>query len=202
MSAITCSFRPFVAGDLPALYRICLQTGDAGADASSQYRDPELLGHYYAAPYGLFAPATALVLVAAAEVVGYIVGCADSLAFQRWMETEWLPPLRTRYPLPPAGDASADAAMVRLLHEGYAAPAQFVGAYPAHLHIDLLPRAQGQGCGRALMAAFLEGLRLQRCPGVHLGVSARNSGAHAFYERVGFSCLETLAWGKWYGLRL
>jgi len=196
-----CSIRPFVTADLPALYRICVLTGDAGRDATAMYRDPNLLGHFYAAPYGVFAPETAFVL-AEAEVVGYIVGCRDSLAFQHWMEAEWLPSLRRRYPLPGSDDASADATMVRLLHGGYAPPAQWVGGYPAHLHIDLLPLSRARGYGRELMAVFIEALRRARCPGVHLGVATRNSGAQRFYERVGFTCLETLTWGRWYGLRV
>jgi hypothetical protein len=37
---------------------------------------------------------------------------------------------------------------------------------------------------------------------VHLGVGARNTRAMAFYERLGFACLDTPAWGRWYGMRL
>jgi hypothetical protein len=40
--------RTFRPGDLDSLYRICLATGDAGADAAHLYRDPELIGHVYA----------------------------------------------------------------------------------------------------------------------------------------------------------
>jgi hypothetical protein len=36
--------RGYRAGDLRDLYRICLQTGDSGADATGLFRDPELLG--------------------------------------------------------------------------------------------------------------------------------------------------------------
>jgi hypothetical protein len=44
--------RGYRPGDQGHLYRICLQTGDHGTDATAQFRDPDLLGHVYAAPYG------------------------------------------------------------------------------------------------------------------------------------------------------
>jgi ribosomal protein S18 acetylase RimI-like enzyme len=55
----------------------------------------------------------------------------------------------------------------------------------AHLHIDLEAVAQGQGWGRRLMARFEDELRERGVPGLHLTVSATNSGAIAFYERLG-----------------
>ena len=45
--------RGYRAGYLRDLYRICLQTGDSGTDATGLFRDPELLGHVNAAPYGV-----------------------------------------------------------------------------------------------------------------------------------------------------
>ncbi|MBE2212416.1 MAG: GNAT family N-acetyltransferase, partial [Opitutaceae bacterium] len=78
----------------------------------------------------------------------------------------------------------------------------YAGAYPAHLHIDLLPVLQGRGVGRRLMDAFLGALRVRGVPGVHLGVSTANPGAIAFYERLGFACLETHPDWRAYGKRL
>ena len=48
--------RGYQPGDLRALYQVCLQTGDSGRDATAQFRDPDLLGHVYAAPYGVLEP--------------------------------------------------------------------------------------------------------------------------------------------------
>ena len=42
--------RRYRSGDLRDLYRICLRTGKSGDDATALYRDPDLLGHIYAAP--------------------------------------------------------------------------------------------------------------------------------------------------------
>ena len=43
--------RPFHAGDLPQLYRICLQTADNGADGTHLFTNPELMGHFFVGPY-------------------------------------------------------------------------------------------------------------------------------------------------------
>jgi ribosomal protein S18 acetylase RimI-like enzyme len=58
--------------------------------------------------------------------------------------------------------------------------------YPAHLHIDLLPRLQGQGMGRRLIETLIAALRERGIPGLHLGLDAANTSARAFYDRLGF----------------
>ncbi len=64
--------------------------------------------------------------------------------------------------------------------------------YPSHLHIDLLPPAQGRGHGRAMIEAVLDSLAAAGSPGVHLGVGATNVRAIGFYEHLGFERLRTL----------
>jgi ribosomal protein S18 acetylase RimI-like enzyme len=182
------TIRPYHPSDMYALYQICLLTGAHGADASHLYRDPELLGHYYAAPYAVYEPDLCFVLTCDGAPCGYVLGTRDSAAFYARCAAEWFPTLRQRYPLPDPGDESADAQIIRLFHGEHQEDSSLAD-YPAHLHIDLLPVAQGHGWGRALMVAFLERLRELGVPGVHLGVSRLNQSAIGFYERVGFHTL-------------
>jgi ribosomal protein S18 acetylase RimI-like enzyme len=86
-----------------------------------------------------------------------------------------------------AGDATLDDLLVALVHAPARAPADLVAAYPSHLHIDLLPRLQGQGWGRRLINTLLERLRAVGSHGLHLGVAAANTDAQAFYRAVGFT---------------
>ncbi|MCS7056833.1 MAG: GNAT family N-acetyltransferase [Thermoflexales bacterium] len=196
------TIRPYQPRDLRALYTICLKTGDSGADASPHFRDPDLLGHYYAAPYGVLAPETSFVLVDEQdEPCGYILGARDTAEFAARCEIEWFPALRARYPLPPPNDDSPDAQIIRAIHAGIAVD-EVAREYPAHLHIDILPVAQKQGWGRRLMETFLARLRELGASGVHLGVSARNLNAIAFYEHLGFCRLRGDPSVILYGMRL
>ncbi len=60
--------------DLAALYRICLLTGNNGADATSLYSDPDLPGHYYVAPYAVYEPDLCFVITHAGMPSGFILG--------------------------------------------------------------------------------------------------------------------------------
>ena len=73
--------------------------------------------------------------------------------------------------------------------------------HPAHLHIDLLPRLQGQGWGRRLLTEVLDGLAQVGAAGVHLGVDEENTGAQAFYERRGCTELAAPPGARVYGIR-
>ena len=195
------AIRGYHPSDLPALYRICLETVFGGAESAAQYTDMELLGHFYAAPYAVLEPDLCFVLTSDGAPCGYILGTRDTAAFQIACEREWFPVLRGRYPLPLETDKSRDAAMIRLIHAGGPSGTDFPD-YPAHLHIDLLPHAQGGGWGRALMTQFLAALRASGVRGVHLGVGTRNAGAIKFYQRMGFTLLSEGNGALWYGMKL
>lgn len=189
--------RPFAPGDVGACYEICLRTGDSGRDASALYTDPRLIGEFWVGPYLEHWPQHAFVVADETAVGGYIVGAADTIEHDRWLEREWLPPLRLRYPIDAFPPGTADAEVVRLLHDPPTRPEQLTSRWPAHLHIDLLPHLQRRGYGRELMKVFLDSLRSVGVPAVHLGVSPENPGAIAFYQRLGFRDLHRgTIWGR------
>lgn len=183
--------RKYQPGEEQVLYDICLLTGDSGVDATGLYRDPALLGEVYVGPYLRFAPEHALVGVDDAGVAGYVLGAPDTAAFEALCEQSWWPSLRDRYPLDLFPADSPDGRIVHLIHNPPTASPDVVERYPAHLHIDLLPRLQGQGDGRRLLTALLESLGTAGAPGVHLGVSTTNQRAIGFYRRMGFTEVQT-----------
>jgi ribosomal protein S18 acetylase RimI-like enzyme len=193
--------RPYHPSDLSALYRICLWTGDSGKDARNLYQDPDLLGHIFTAPYAVFEPELCFVVTHGGKPCGYILGTRDTKSFYSRCETDWLPVLRERYPQPAADDDSRDARMMRYLHEGPKLKPE-LAAYPAHLHIDLLPEAQGQGLGRELISTFTQKLRELAAPALHLEVGKRNPGAIAFYQRVGFQIIAEYEFSIAFGMNL
>jgi ribosomal protein S18 acetylase RimI-like enzyme len=183
--------RGYRSQDLRDLYRICLQTGNgSGGDATALYRDPDLLGHIYAGPYGVLEPELAFVAEDQAGVGGYCLGALDTRGFERRTEAEWWPPLRERYAEPDPADRdrwTRDELAAYEIHHPWLISGDFLASYPSHLHIDLLPRLQGGGNGRALMAEQLAALRERGSPGVHWHVNAENQRAVGFYRHLGFS---------------
>jgi ribosomal protein S18 acetylase RimI-like enzyme len=180
--------RRAIPGDRDALYDICARTGDAGDDARPLYRDPELLGEVWVGPYLAFQPDLAFVAEGGGVAIGYVLGAADTRAFDAACEQSWWPALRDRYPEQPDDDAStADRGLISRIHHPPTTPARVVDEFPAHLHIDILPQGQGQGVGRQLMTTLFAALVERGVTGVHLGVAARNGRAIGFYEHLGFT---------------
>jgi ribosomal protein S18 acetylase RimI-like enzyme len=185
------TIRPYQPRDLDDLYRICLLTADGGQDATPVHADPQLPGHLHAAPYGLFEPDLAFVAQDSAGVGGYLVAALDTQAFEERLESDWWPRLRSRYPDPPPDlrreGLTPDQFAARVVHHPWIAAPEISQRYPSHLHINLLPRLQGRGQGRALISALITALRAHGSPGLHLHVSLSNEPAPGFYRRVGFT---------------
>ena len=179
------AIRPFRSDDLDALYAICLQTGDHGADATAHYRDPRIIGEIFAAPYALLEPELAFVAEDDEGVAGYVIGTADTRAFEARCEAEWWPRLRALHPNPrgtPPAEWTWDQKRAFQIHRPSRTPDPVVAAAPAHLHIDLLPRLQGQGMGRAMLDVWLWAAGGR----AHLGCDVENVRALRFYDIYGF----------------
>ena len=185
----TFSIRSVRPDDQAAAYYICLKTGDHGRDGEPFYRDdPDALGRIFVGPYMAFEPQLGLILEDEHGICGYAFGCADSRAFYARYESEWRPQLCANFPMPQGDPATWSRAQT--VHAWYHEPDYYCPepyeAYPSHMHIDLLDRAQGLGFGRRMMAEGMDRLRRLGSPGVHLGVSVRNEPAQAFYRKLGF----------------
>jgi len=122
-------------------------------------------------------------------VCGYCLGAADSAAFYDSYERQWRPDLMARFP-EPTGEPSTWT-RAEHIHRLYHHPDHLIpgppGHYPAHVHIDLLPRAQGRGLGKKMIGMVLGELCRRGLPGVHLGVGTVNARAQAFYRKLGFA---------------
>ncbi|HUS35376.1 MAG TPA: GNAT family N-acetyltransferase [Verrucomicrobiae bacterium] len=184
-----CTIRLARAEDQAGAYYVCLKTGDYGKNGEPFYReDPDALGRIFVGPYLKFEPELSLILEDAAGICGYAFAALDSRAFYERYEQEWRPHLVAEFPMP-IGDR-AQWTRVQHVHSWYHEPDYFMpepyDEYPSHMHIDLLPRAQGRGYGRQMMEHLMTKLRERGSPGAHLGVSASNAPAEAFYKKLGF----------------
>ncbi|AEG44289.1 N-acetyltransferase [Isoptericola variabilis] len=208
--------RPYRAGDRDAVAEVCVRTAAAGGDARGLYSDDLLMPEVYALPYVTYAPDLAFVVVHPdgapagtghpgdagderlrvedGRLVGYVIGVADTADFVAWWEREWAPGFVRRHPEPgpPLRPGAAPSyPETALLRDGRTPrrmllPDDELAAYPAHLHIDLLPEAQRRGYGRRLVDTLRTALAARGVPGVHLGYDPANTAARAFYDRVGF----------------
>ena len=184
-----CTIREARTGDESGANYVCLKTGNYGQDGEPFYlEDPDALGRIFVGPYLAYEPELSVILEDKQGICGYALGALDSRAFYRRYEAEWRPGLCSRFPAP-QGDAN-QWTRVQQVHDWYHHPDYFCPepyeAYPSHLHIDLLPRAQGRGYGRRMLEQVMGRLRRRGSPGAHLGVSMANMSAFGFYERLGF----------------
>jgi GNAT superfamily N-acetyltransferase len=173
--------RPFKPGDLDACYAISLATGFEGRDAAHLYRDPEMMGHIYVAPYVRLEPALAFVIEDADGVAGFAVGAVDTIAWEDRLGREWWPALRERYADPagvPPENRTPDQRRAFMIHHPVQTPRAVTGKYPAHLHVNLLPRVQRRGLGAKLLELWLA---TAGNPSTHVGVNRANRGAVAFW---------------------
>lgn len=192
--------RPYRPSDREALYEVCVRTADAGADATGIFSDDRLWGDIFAVPYVERHPDLAWVVEADdGRVIGYIVATDDTEAFSTWFRDEWWPAVAERHPRAPEPATRED----RMIEYGFAqgpGSNRHAAAYPAHLHIDLLPETQGQGLGRELIATLFAELARRGVAGLHLGMDPKNTGAAAFYERLGMTPLPADPGGQSYGV--
>jgi GNAT superfamily N-acetyltransferase len=183
------TIKSFEIAHLDDLYRISLETGHAGRDASALYGDPKLMGHIYSAPYAHLEPDLVLLAADHLGIAGFALGVMDTQAWEDRLEREWWPKLRTQYQQPsqiPVSDWTADQRRVHMIHHPARAPSEISAAYPAHLHLNLLPRLQGAGVGRFLLQAWLDLVASREPRAVHVGINRQNQRAVRFWRRTGF----------------
>lgn len=178
--------RPYEPRDYDAISHICTVTAEAGGDATGFYVSDDLMPDVFARPYVTLEPDLAFVVEDDQGVGGYILGVADTAGFVRRFRDEWMPRLEARYEHTQPVLTKDD--LIR--HLGFWPERMLIPElehYPAHLHIDLLPRLQGQGRGRELITVLQDALRERGVPGLHLSMDAANTAARAFYDRLGFA---------------
>lgn len=186
------TIRPYRSADRPAVRHICFATGHAGSPVAAQWADQESFADMFTGYHTDREPESAFVAEIDGSVAGYLLGCRNS-------PDAWSP-IRVAaghvlgrgiaFRRGTAGfvwRAVADVVRDRIRHG--TGPSDLVfddPAYPAHLHIDLLPRARGIGVGTRLMGTWFDLLAREQIPGCHLQTMTENHAAVAFFRAVGF----------------
>lgn len=205
---------PAQTGDAAKTARIAepTQTGYAAKTERSSELAQTAVAFKSAKTEGISEPAQTAVAFKSAKTersseinrpLGYIVATSDSNKFQFWLKNNWMPRLQELYGKKYCPMNEYERNLHHTIFNGREEiTSSWYSQYPAHLHIDLLPQLQGQGCGRKLMETLWNALSKKNIPGVHLGVSASNESAISFYEKMNFSILEKHDWGYKLGHKL
>ncbi|MFC4426235.1 GNAT family N-acetyltransferase [Deinococcus navajonensis] len=185
MSQAAVQVRPVCPDDEVALGQVAYQTGFFGDSAQRYFPDAALFADLWVRPYLLGAGEACFVAVGPdQEVLGYVLGAPDPARYRRalWrvVGTRILPRLRR----PDRSFWAGLRHLVRLAR--FPGPHADARQYPAHLHLNLLSRARGQGAGAALLSAHLEALRALGVCGVQLSTTTENQAALRLYQRFGF----------------
>lgn len=185
--------RRFRPEDRTAVRHICFLTGYMGEPVAWLWRGEQSFADMFTGYYTDREPESAFVAVVGGEVCGYLLGCRDS-------SRAWNPAavagrhfLRRGIGFRPGtagvvwrsiSDVVNDVARRRVCLADYAFADP---AFPAHLHINLLPAARGAGAGGRLVRAWLDELRAAQVPGCFLQTAAENTNAIRFFEEMGFT---------------
>jgi ribosomal protein S18 acetylase RimI-like enzyme len=176
--------RPATLDDLTDLYFVALKTGNSGSDATSLFRNDQMLGEVFVGPYVTHASETSNLLSESGKTIGYGLCVLDTDLFQKLMK-HWWPQLQIKYA--DLKQFSKDEWLIREIFSPTPSPSEVLKDFPSHGHIDLLPQVQGKGWGRKLMTHMENQLKDLGSPGFHLRVSAYNERGLKFYAALGYT---------------
>lgn len=178
-------------GDWSFIRKLCCETGNSG-DPIEKARFP-FFAEFWIGPYEMLLPQWAYVAVSGGKRIGYLTGCPDTPAFERWKRMVFHLPLFFRSRVLRRFPRNSDVIRFedRFLKKEKSPEecfpsevrARIRSGYPAHLHVNLSEEARGMGAGRRLVDAFVTDLREQAIPGLHVYCGVKPVG---FYLKTGF----------------
>ncbi len=73
-----------------------------------------------------------------------------------------------------------------MIHHPELPPHALTEVFPAHIHMNLLPRLQGKGIGPRLLEAWIIKARAAGVTAAHIGTNRANERASGFWKSQGF----------------
>lgn len=180
---------PYDACYRAAVRECVFVTGYGGDDVTPFFTDRELFADFLTLYYTDYEPGHAYIGLVDGAPAGYLLGCADTRAYERVMKEKVYPRILKNLV---SGRYRIDRVTGRYIVRGLASQVRGEGMtppleqFPAHLHIDLLAPYRRLGLGSRLIHAWLSDLRAMGSPGIHLGTSTAHTLSHAFYKKLGF----------------
>ena len=123
-------------------------------------------------------------------LLGYLMGCPDTADYNEWFRANVRQVAWRAATLRYRGTFTRKSMGYIWRYAHVRIPYVDLADYPAHLHINTRADWRGHGIGSALMQTYLDQLRNENIPGVHLETSSENVIAVPWYERLGFQLLQ------------
>lgn len=191
-------FRPTLHKDIDTLANICLKTAHNGDDATELLDNTAILTDLYITPYFYAHCGHCFTITNTSsdsdirnnsnEITGYAVTAVDTIVYSHWLNQQWLSKLRLKYPRKKRYASLLEQSLFDAVHQ-VSEPSMFAKSYPSHAHLSLLPHAQKQGLGSAVLNRLYTLLSLDST-GLHVEVSQNNTRAIHFFIHNGFQVIE------------
>ncbi|WP_422770177.1 GNAT family N-acetyltransferase [Plantactinospora sp. WMMC1484] len=182
--------RSFAETDRAALRELFGRAGE-GSPSSLLWGHEDSEAAMYLEPYMSREPDSLFVAETGGQVVGYLAGCLDSSTLPSERKRMERAIARYRLVFRPRPAAFLARGMVDMASAAVRRKPTASGfddaRWPAHLHINVAPRARGTGAADGLMRRWFDRLVQTGSPGCHLQTVAENTRAVRFFERVGFA---------------
>lgn len=157
----TGTIRPYRPEDREAVRRICRRTAYRNRGSAALFEDDELFADYWTSYYTDREPESCLVVEEEGEVIGYLLGSADTPRMVATMARSIVPRIlglmlwrlaTFRYRNP----ATRRTIMWMLFYSWREAPSLPIRKYPGHYHCNILRQGRGKGYYTAMAVAFAD----------------------------------------------
>ncbi|PKV76477.1 GNAT family N-acetyltransferase [Nocardia fluminea] len=165
--------------------RLLFERAGQGSPTESLWGHADPEAAVYLDPYMELEPESLFVAEKGGELVGYLTGCVNTVAFPsedtRIAEAlRRYRPFRTRQALVFFSRSTVDVLGAAIRRKATAG--EFDNSrWPAHLHINVAPEARGTGAAAGMMDRWFDRLLVEQVPGCHLQTLVEMPG------RCGFS---------------
>jgi GNAT superfamily N-acetyltransferase len=191
-------------GDGCDVAEICYRTGYHGEDlsGSGRFNDRKLFAMLFAEYYVRWEPGHCFVAVdtTSGRAVGYILGALDTIRQERGFSRRMVPRIACRalfHTFWRHRESFRALLHFNRVDRNKPSLGAIHRAYPAHLHINVLPEYQRRGLGGLLLESFERHARREGPVGVHLITSERNTTALPFYGKHGYRVETAVLPGLW-----
>lgn len=181
--------RKYKPEDRDAVRKICYDTGLMGDPIDPYFGCLDLYADYWMNYYTDHEPESAFVAELNGEVVGYLVGCKETSIQEKTHRKVILPKIRKKlFTLGYKVDRRFFRFLWWEIRSAWKGDREDppLDDYPAHLHMNLAEGYRSMGIGSKLMSIYLDYLRDNDIPGLHLATTTRNRLAIPFYQKWGF----------------